>query len=217
MNYEQVEVNSKRWFDLTPLKNEEFRDIEETNNKYQISNYGRIKNKKKEKIMSISNKKGWYLTVAFYIDGKRITLRPHRLVGKYFIPNPNKLPEINHIDLSKQNNIVSNLEWVSRKENMQHAIKNEHFYFVGYDNKKRVYGHKNNNTNKVKKYYGKIYQFTLDMKFIDIHNNAACAARKTGVCSRNILHCINHQEGRKQAGGFKWLYESEVVKNGVKI
>lgn len=46
MEFEKVEVNSERWFDLTLLKNEEFRDIKETKNKYQISNYGRIKSKK---------------------------------------------------------------------------------------------------------------------------------------------------------------------------
>ena len=41
--FEQVEVNSERWFDLKDLKNEEFRDIKDYENIYQISNYGRIK------------------------------------------------------------------------------------------------------------------------------------------------------------------------------
>jgi hypothetical protein len=41
----------------------------------------------------------------------------HRVVAKTYIPNPNNLPEINHIDGDKSNNKVSNLEWVSHKEN----------------------------------------------------------------------------------------------------
>ena len=217
MEYEQVEVNSERWFDLTPLLNEEFRDIEETYNKYQVSNYGRIKSKKNNTILSVKNSKGWYLTISFYIDGKRITLRPHRLVGKYFIPNPENKKCINHIDLNKQNNRVDNLEYCTHKENMQHAIKNGHFYFVGYDNKNRVYKHRTGNKMKINKCYGKIYQFSLDMNYINTYNNSTQASRETGVCSRNILHCINHQEGRKQAGGFIWLCESEVVSRGIKI
>lgn len=217
MHYEDVEVNSERWFDLTPLLNEEFRDIEETKNKYQISNYGRIKNKIKNTILSTKNSKGSYLTVSFYINGKRITLRPHRLVGKYFILNPENKKCINHIDLNKQNNRVDNLEFCTFKENIQHAIKNGHFYFVGYDNKTKIYENKAGNKNKINKYYEKIIQLTLDMKYINTYNNASEASRQTGVCSRNILHCVNHQERRKQAGGYKWLYESEAIKNGVKI
>ena len=45
--YEEVEPNSERWFDLKDLKNEEFRDIKDYENIYQISNYGRIKSLKR--------------------------------------------------------------------------------------------------------------------------------------------------------------------------
>lgn len=45
----------------------------------------------------------------------------HRLVAEHFIPNPNNLTEVNHIDLNKNNNHKSNLEWVSRYENEAHS------------------------------------------------------------------------------------------------
>ncbi len=55
------------------------------------------------------------------IRGK--TVRLHRVVATAFIPNPDNLPEVNHIDGNKLNNHVSNLEWVTHKQNMEHAYK----------------------------------------------------------------------------------------------
>lgn len=45
----------------------------------------------------------------------------HRLVAQAFIPNPDNLPEVNHKDCDHTNNHVSNLEWVSREQNLQHS------------------------------------------------------------------------------------------------
>ena len=53
------------------------------------------------------------------IRGK--TVRLHRAVAKAFIPNPENLPEVNHIDGNKLNNHASNLEWTTHKKNMEHA------------------------------------------------------------------------------------------------
>lgn len=48
----------------------------------------------------------------------------HRLVAKAFIPNPDNLPQVNHKDFNKSNNDVSNLEWISRADNIQHSHDN---------------------------------------------------------------------------------------------
>jgi len=75
------------------------------------------------KELVLSNNKG-YLRVSLRrekwndpIEGKYV----HRLVAEAFIPNPNGLPDVNHIDGNKSNNCVENLEWVSRQDNITHA------------------------------------------------------------------------------------------------
>lgn len=47
--------------------------------------------------------------------------RVHRIVAELFIPNPDNLPQVNHIDCDKTNNAVSNLEWISNRDNTIHA------------------------------------------------------------------------------------------------
>lgn len=46
----------------------------------------------------------------------------HRAIAKVFIPNPNNLPQVNHIDSDRKNNNLSNLEWVTAKGNFQHGL-----------------------------------------------------------------------------------------------
>ena len=65
-----------------------------------------------------------YEYVGVTIGVKRYSRLVHRLVATYFIPNPDNLPEVNHKDLNKSNNKVSNLEWVSRAGNLLHAEQN---------------------------------------------------------------------------------------------
>ena len=65
-----------------------------------------------------------YEVVCVRIDGERKYRTVHRLVGQAFIPNPDNLPEINHIDFDKSNNKVSNLEWCTPQYNVTHTVKN---------------------------------------------------------------------------------------------
>lgn len=74
----------------------------------------------KRKVLKPIKIDGYYY-VGVRIDGKWKHKAIHRLVAECYIPNPNNLPQVNHIDGDKSNNNSSNLEWSSAKHNMKHA------------------------------------------------------------------------------------------------
>ena len=112
-------------------------DIKDYEGIYAITTNGEIWSYPKE---SNINKKGKWLTpgeggkyrkigrgykqVVLYKKGKKENRRIHRLVAETFIPNPFNKIQINHINGNTKNNHVSNLEWVTPSENINHAIKN---------------------------------------------------------------------------------------------
>lgn len=67
-----------------------------------------------------------YKKVNLYKDGKRHRKYVHRLVAEAFIPNPENKEIVNHIDCNRENNTVSNLEWLSQSENIQYVVKCGH-------------------------------------------------------------------------------------------
>jgi len=59
-----------------------------------------------------------YQQVFIYIDGVKKTMKVHRLIAATFIPNPDVLPEIDHIDNDKTNNGVDNIRWITHRDNV---------------------------------------------------------------------------------------------------
>jgi hypothetical protein len=109
--------------------NEIFVDIIEYKGLYQISTLGRVKslprkeNHFKERILTTRLDKGGYPITYLKYMGKGKILKLHVEIAKAFIPNPNNLKVINHIDGNKNNYKISNLEWVTQQENVNHAKK----------------------------------------------------------------------------------------------
>jgi hypothetical protein len=71
----------------------------------------------------MDNGKG-YKSFNTSINGVRKKYYVHRVVALLYIPNPKNLKEVNHKNGIKSDNRVENLEWCTRKENVQHAYKN---------------------------------------------------------------------------------------------
>lgn len=92
----------------------------DSNRVYKISNLGRVM-KPCGNIAVLSDNGNGYKTCAIRLDKKQGREYIHRLVAQAFIPNPDNLPQVNHIDCNKDNNCVSNLEWISASKNILHA------------------------------------------------------------------------------------------------
>lgn len=97
---------------------------------YEVSNLGRIKSlervdckgqSRKEKIKKHGNDKDGYKLTTLCKDRVKTNFRVHRLVALHFVPNPNNKPFINHKDNNPANNLFSNLEWCTAKENTEYC------------------------------------------------------------------------------------------------
>lgn len=99
--------------------------INKYENKYKISNTGKVMSYCRNKNIILKQKDiRDYKNVTLYENNKKHTLQVHRLVAEAFIPNPNNLPQVNHINgKEKWNNNIGNLEWCSNSDNIKHAYQ----------------------------------------------------------------------------------------------
>ena len=90
---------------------------------YQITNTGMVWSVRNKKFMNLRKNKDGYILVDLRHNGKRKTFKVHRLVADAFLPHFNASQnQVNHIDHNKSNNFVNNLEWVTAKQNNNHAL-----------------------------------------------------------------------------------------------
>lgn len=167
---------------------EVWKDIEGYEGFYQVSNLGRIKSIprngtiKNSKILK-QNVVGGYGQIALQKRGKIKYEKVHRLVAKMFISNQNNLPEVNHIDGNKLNNNVSNLEWVTTRDNQLHSV-----YVLG-NNKFRI-----------------IEQYDKKGNFIKEWKQIVTASKELKINATSIVKCCRKK--RKSAGGYVWKYKN---------
>lgn len=99
---------------------EEWKDIVGYEGLYKVSNIGRVYGVKRKHILKHNSNHGYFL-VCLCKCGAEKYFRIHRLVAEAFIPNPDKLPYVNHKDENKQNNAVDNLEWCTAQYNTEYS------------------------------------------------------------------------------------------------
>jgi len=133
--------------------NEIWKDIPGYENRYQVSNLGRVKSLLRftthsngrvciirEKILSIFLDKKGYCKVTFGIDGKKFPQSVHRLVLLAF-QEESELG-VNHKDGNKQNNNLENLEYSTSRHNsnhLQHVIRSKERYGITFDKRKKLW------------------------------------------------------------------------------
>jgi hypothetical protein len=111
-------------------KMEQWKDIPNYENLYQISSLGNARSLDrfsknnvllKGKPIKLNEDKFGYFRFTVTKEGLSKTLRIHRLVGELFIPNPFNFPQLNHKNGNKRDNYKDNLEWCSDSDNKKHA------------------------------------------------------------------------------------------------
>lgn len=161
-----------------------WKDIEGYEGLYQVSNLGRVHSLYRNIILKGSEDIWGYIKVTLYKDGSPSIKTVHRLVAQAFIPNPENKPEVNHIDEDKTNNNVSNLEWSTRKDNLNHGTRNER---ISKSNSIQILAI-NLKTGESKEYY----------------STKECA-RQLGLDKSNITHVL--KGNRKQTGDYTFKYK----------
>lgn len=169
---------------------------------YLVTNNGRVLSLKdnhgKDRVKELKqcNHISGYMHVVLFKNGKGYNKKVHRLVAQSFISNPNNKPCINHIDENKTNNHVSNLEWVTHKENNNHGTHNQKMSIsrkgkclgINHPNHKSVIGFKINGCDI--KYYKCIKESEND-----------------GFIQDGVSSCCRGK--RKSHKGYKWFYADE--------
>ena len=104
---------------------EQWKDIAGYKGDYQVSSSGNVRSWKYNmpEPLAVRNIRGYH-SVLLYKSGKPLNKYVHRLVLEAFMPNLENKPQVNHKNGNKQDNILSNLEWVTRSENSLHAHRN---------------------------------------------------------------------------------------------
>ena len=166
---------------------------------YQVSNLGRVKSlerkivrknnyiySQKEHIMKLTINKNGYYYVSLKKDNKTKTILVHRLVAQTFIPNPDNLPEVNHINEDKMDNRYCNLEWCTN-------IYNENY-----------------GTGKIRAgelHKKAVIQYSDDNNFICKFNSGIEAEKVTNIDNASISRCCYGKQTK--AGNYYWRFANE--------
>lgn len=148
--------------------------------RYYVSSDGEVYDRVKKMILKTFIRSGYEYASIFYTDSSAHLAGIHRMVAITFLDKPEEATEVNHKDGNKKNNHLSNLEWVTRSENIRHRI-----YELG-------------ETTPIG-----APQKVMCVETGKVYKSHAEAARKTGCNRKSISACIAGK--LKHAGGFSWI------------
>lgn len=151
---------------------------------YAITTCGRVWSYRSNKFLKSYRNSNGYHQVSLCNKGQTKRLCVHKLVAEAYIPNPNNLPEANHLNENKDHNYIGNLEWISHKDNQNYGTRNE----------------------RISKALSKpVYCVELDRTF----DGLRAAEKELGISHGGICHCLKNRG--KTAGGYHWKYADSIA------
>ena len=139
----------------------------------------------------------WYCNIT-YREGQR-QRRVHILVAEAYVPNPDNLPIVMHLDSNKENKHYTNLKWGTISENTKQAFDE---------------GMAHNDKSWEDNQSVHVCQFTLEGELIEKFGSASEAQRQTGITKTTILNQCKHKVKTKPRCGYWFRYLSEYEEKG---
>lgn len=169
-------------------KKEEIWKMVNNASRYFISNFGNVKNKDGYLMSPRDNGNGYIGLPLKCDDGVWRNFYIHRLVAEAFLPNPDKLPQVNHKDEIKHHNWVENLEWCDAKYNSNYGSHSEKM------------------SKSLRKNSKHILQFDMEGNLIKEWNCQTEACEELGIKINALNNALNGRN--KSCAGFIWKYKN---------
>ena len=171
---------------------------------YECNEEGRVrslnyKRTKTARVLSNNYDGSGYAVVWLFANGKKKRVKVSRIIAETFIPNMENKPFVDHIDTNKKNNSVSNLRWVTHKENCNNPITIQNLKLSHPSETARFYGCFGSEHNRSKS----ILCIDTGMCYGSIRE----AARTFGCGHQTIVSALKRRS--KTAVGHRWAYVKE--------
>lgn len=164
---------------------------------YSISNFGHLWSNMRNKILNPATDKYGYFYFVLCHDGKRKTIKAHRLVASAFIPNTDNKPTVDHINGNKKDNRVENLKWATNKEQSNNPLTYAKLASRNDKNRMREIGAlRNFGRKRVRVYFGEAY--------IGDFPSLLAGANYVGVSCSKASMCANGY--RNHTGGYRFMW-----------
>lgn len=191
---------------------EKWKEIPGYDGKYEVSTYGNVRcvnyrRSGKSQLMKLQLSKHNYFMITLRQEGKNVNRAVHRLVALTWIPNPNNLPEIDHINSDPSDNRIENLRWCTKQENHQNPATIAKRKLI--KPKSKPYS-KNPITEQRRRQISlalskPVVQMNLLRKVIREFESITQAGKETNAHPSAINKCCRGKA--KSAGGYKWRYK----------
>lgn len=161
---------------------------------YEVSDDGLVRNIVRNRLLKPRIKRG-YEQVVLCLDGYHRSYFIHRLVALAFIPSGDENLQVNHIDGNKRNNNISNLEWVTPKENTKHAIETG------------LRCNREEHAAHMRRIHSKpVVQYDASGKVLSIYDSSVEASKITGIKADTISkQCRLKRNSRYESFYFRFL------------